>query len=80
MSNDIHDWYTRAAIFCFAVIVLLIAVDVVADYREGVNLGHMATEMFIMSLAASGTATKPQHRVATGVYCRYAGACHPALP
>jgi hypothetical protein len=55
MSNDVHDWYTRAAIFCFAVIVLLIAVDVVADYREGVNLGHMATEMFIMSLAASGT-------------------------
>lgn len=55
MSNDVHDWYTRAAIVFFAVIVLLIGWDVVADHQEGVNVGHMAAEVFVMSLATCGT-------------------------
>ncbi|MEZ5573855.1 MAG: hypothetical protein R3E64_17850 [Halioglobus sp.] len=55
MSNDVHDWYTRAAILLFAIIAFLIGWDVVADHRERVNFGHMAIEVFVMSVAASGT-------------------------
>tara|TARA_R110002124_G_scaffold283325_1_gene459214 strand:+ start:102 stop:617 length:516 start_codon:yes stop_codon:yes gene_type:complete len=55
MSNDVHNGYTKAAILLFAIIVLLIGWDVVADYRERVNFGHMAIEVFVMSVAASGT-------------------------
>lgn len=55
MSNDVTDRYTRAAILLFAIIALLIGWDVVADYRERVNFGHMATELFVMTMAASGT-------------------------
>mgnify|MGYP003637739785 FL=1 len=55
MSNDVHHGYTKAAILLFAIIALLIGWDVVADYRERVNFGHMAIEVFVMSVAASGT-------------------------
>lgn len=55
MSNDVHNGYTKAAILLFAIIALLIGWDVVADYRERVNFSHMAIEVFIMSVAASGT-------------------------
>jgi len=55
MSNDVHDWYTRAAILLFAIIALLIGWDVIADHRESVNFGHMAVEVFVMSVAAGGT-------------------------
>jgi DNA-binding NarL/FixJ family response regulator len=55
MSNDVHDWYTRAAILFFVIIALLIGWDVVADHRENVNFSHMAIEVFVMSVAASGT-------------------------
>lgn len=55
MSNDVHDWYTKSGILLFAIIALLIGWDVVADHREQVNYGHMAVEVLIMSVAASGT-------------------------
>jgi len=55
MSNDLDDWYTRTAILLFAIIVLLIGWDVVADYQESVNLSHMAIEFAVMSAAAGGT-------------------------
>lgn len=55
MSNDVDDWYTRAAILLFAIIIFLIGWDVVADYRESVNISHMSIEVFVMSVAASGT-------------------------
>ena len=55
MSNDLDDWYTRTAILLFAIIVLLIGWDVVADYQESVNLSHMAIEIAVMSAAAGGT-------------------------
>lgn len=55
MSNDLVDWYTRAAILLFAIIVLLIGWDVLADYQERVNLSHMAIEFSVMSAAAGGT-------------------------
>jgi DNA-binding NarL/FixJ family response regulator len=55
MSNDIHDWYSKAAILLFAIIALLIGWDLVADYQESVNYGHMAIEVCVMSVAASGT-------------------------
>lgn len=55
MSNDVDDWHTRAAILLFAIIVLLIGWDVVADYRESANFGHMAVEFSVMSVAVSGT-------------------------
>jgi DNA-binding NarL/FixJ family response regulator len=54
MSNDVHDWYTRAAIFLFTIIALLIGWDVVADYRASANFSHMAIEVVVMSVAASG--------------------------
>jgi DNA-binding NarL/FixJ family response regulator len=56
MSNDLNDWYTRAAILLFAIIVLLIGWDVVADYQESANFSHMAIEVSVMSVAVSGTA------------------------
>jgi DNA-binding CsgD family transcriptional regulator len=56
MSDDVQDYrYTRAAISLFAIIALLIGWDVIADQRESVNFGHMAIELFVMLVAASGT-------------------------
>jgi DNA-binding CsgD family transcriptional regulator len=56
MSNDVQDYrYTRVAILLFAIIALLIGWDVIADYRETVNFSHMAIEVFVMLIAASGT-------------------------
>ena len=54
MSNDVDDWHTRAAILLFAIIVLLIGWDVVADYQESANFGHMAVEFSVLSVAVSG--------------------------
>ncbi len=46
MSDDLQDyWSTRAGITLFAVIALLIGWDVITDYREGANFGHMAIEL-----------------------------------
>lgn len=55
MSNDVHDGYTKAAISFFVIIALLIGGDVVADYQASVDYGHMAIEVFVMLVAASGT-------------------------
>lgn len=55
MSNDVHDRYTKAAILLFASIALLIAWDVIADYRESANFAHMAVEALVMAVAACGT-------------------------
>ena len=55
MSNDVQAWYTTAGISLFVIIALLIGWDVVADYEESVNFGHMAIELSVMSVAASGT-------------------------
>jgi DNA-binding CsgD family transcriptional regulator len=55
MSDDLQDyWSTRAGIALFAVIALLIGWDVITDYREGANFGHMAIELFVLLVAASG--------------------------
>ena len=55
MSDDLQDyWSTRAGIIFFAVITLLIGWDVITDYREGANFWHMAIEIFVLVLAASG--------------------------
>jgi DNA-binding CsgD family transcriptional regulator len=56
MSDDLRDyWSTRTGITLFAVIALLIGWDVIADYSESANWGHMAIELFVLLVAASGT-------------------------
>ena len=55
MSDDIqHRRSTNAAIVLFGIIALLIGWDVIADYREGANWAHMAIELFVLLIAASG--------------------------
>jgi len=57
MSNDVQDYrYTRVAILLFGLIALLIGWDVIADYRERVNISHMAIELCVMLVAVGGTA------------------------
>ncbi len=55
MSNDVHDGYTKAAISFFVIIALLIGWDVFADYQASVDYGHVAIEVLVMLVAASGT-------------------------
>ena len=38
----------------FAIIALLIGWDVIADYKEGANWAHMAIELIVLLVAASG--------------------------
>tara|TARA_R110002072_G_scaffold174471_1_gene329957 strand:- start:751 stop:1275 length:525 start_codon:yes stop_codon:yes gene_type:complete len=55
MSDDLQDsGPNRAVIALFAVIALLIGWDVITDYREGATWGHMAIELFVLLMAASG--------------------------
>ena len=54
MSDDLQDsGSARAAILLFAIIVILIGWDVIADYREGANWGHMAIELFVLLIKNS---------------------------
>lgn len=46
-----------AATAIFSAIALLIAVDMVADYRSGTAVGHLLTEGFVMALAVAGAAS-----------------------
>ena len=55
MAYDLQDPIsTRAAILLFIVIALLIGWDVAADYTEGANWSLLATELFMLLMAASG--------------------------
>ncbi|HZW60130.1 MAG TPA: hypothetical protein VFE85_07540 [Woeseiaceae bacterium] len=55
MSDDVPDVRaTFAAISLFAVIALLIAWDVVADYGEGARWDHIAIELAVLLVAAVG--------------------------
>lgn len=57
MSNDLQEsGAVGAVIALFAVIALLIGWDVFTDYKEGANWGHMAVEVFVLLIAASGIA------------------------
>lgn len=57
MSDDLQEsGSVKAVITLFAVIALLIGWDVIADYREGANWGHMAVELFVLLVAAAGIA------------------------
>jgi DNA-binding CsgD family transcriptional regulator len=55
MSDDLKAYlHTRAAIFLFAAIALLIGWDVIADYTEGAHFEHIMFELFILLAAAGG--------------------------
>ena len=55
MTDDRNEYlYTRAGIFLFASIALLIGWDVIADYKEGAHVEHIVFELFILSAAAVG--------------------------
>lgn len=55
MTDDLEDYrYSTVAILLFSTIALLIGWDVLADYRDGAHLGHMALECFILLAAAGG--------------------------
>ncbi len=55
MSDDLRDHRpTRVATMLFAIIALLIGWDGIADYKEGANWAHMAIELIVLLVAASG--------------------------
>jgi len=55
MTNDLHDhWAAKAAIVLFALISILVATDLVADYRQGTNWGHLLIETGVLSVATAG--------------------------
>ncbi|HNP65265.1 MAG TPA: hypothetical protein PKH39_15115 [Woeseiaceae bacterium] len=55
MSDDVHDYRsTQAALALFVAIALLIGWDLIADYREGAHWAHIAIELFVVLVAASG--------------------------
>ncbi len=57
MSDDLNDrWQLLAAIALFAAIVLLIAWDLSVDYGEGAGWVHIAIELLVLIVAASGMA------------------------
>ena len=57
MSKDIGDdqsaWTVMALFFAIA---LLMAWDLVGDYKEGTGLGHLAIELLVLLAAAGGVA------------------------
>jgi DNA-binding CsgD family transcriptional regulator len=55
MTDDVNENLpTRAGIFLFASIAVLIGWDVLADYKEGAHVEHIMFELFILSAAAVG--------------------------
>lgn len=55
MSDDAQESsYTRTATLLFAAIALLIGWDVIADYEEGANIGHIAGELIILLMSLGG--------------------------
>lgn len=55
MSHDVQDNRSlRAASALFVAIAVLIGWDLIADYREGAHWGHIAVELFILLVAATG--------------------------
>ncbi|MDH3647823.1 MAG: hypothetical protein OER80_13725 [Gammaproteobacteria bacterium] len=55
MSDDIRDrWSVWVAIAFFALIALLIILDVIVDFNEGASIGHIAIELLVVAVAATG--------------------------
>lgn len=55
--TDVGLATASAAAAIFALIALLIAGDIVADYRSGTAVGHLLTEGLVMALALAGAAS-----------------------
>jgi len=56
MSFDLEDQRpANAAMILFAVIAVLIATDLVIDFMEGGSLKHLAVELLVLIVAATGT-------------------------
>jgi DNA-binding CsgD family transcriptional regulator len=56
MSDDIrNNRSTQIAVVMFAIVVVLIAWDLVVDFGEGVGWVHITVELFIFAVAISGT-------------------------
>ena len=57
MADDIQDRRSSwAALALFTTIALLIAFDLFVDYREGASWGHVAVELLVLVVTASGIA------------------------
>ncbi|HNP37112.1 MAG TPA: hypothetical protein PKK10_14770 [Woeseiaceae bacterium] len=55
MADDVQDHRSmRAASALFVAIALLIGWDLIADYREGAQWGHIAVELIVLLVAATG--------------------------
>ena len=55
MSNDVtHQRLRRWEVLGFSSIALLVAADLVIDYREGASLSHIAAESVILIIATAG--------------------------
>jgi hypothetical protein len=55
-QTDVGRRARPLALGLFAVIALLIAIDIVADYREGTAARHLLSEASVMALALVGVA------------------------
>lgn len=66
MPDDLQPrWWIAAAAGLFAVIAALIAVDLIADYRDGSAAGHIAVEGFAALLAIGGVTAAIVHLART---------------
>lgn len=54
--TDVGSAVAPVGVALFAVIALLIAADIVADYREGTKTSHLVTEGIVMTMALAGVA------------------------
>lgn len=53
-TTDVGTRATPIAAVLFAIIAILIAADIAADYHSGTNAGHLLTEAAVMTLAIAG--------------------------